>query len=100
MNAEKYLLEKCDNLIKFLSEIKTIKENEAAFAKLPSFRDLPWIISYCKDTFSNWQKDPERCLSNLIVACCLKDEDFTKEERQKFAIFLSLFMEVTESVYK
>ncbi len=99
MDAEKFLLQKCDNLIAFLSGLKAVQENEATIAKLPSFRDLPWIIGYCKDTLSDWKNNPERHLSNLILACCLKDGDFTKEERDKFLKYMELFMELTESVF-
>jgi hypothetical protein len=93
------MLEKCDHLIEFLSSIKAVKENEATLAKLPSFKDLPWIIGYCKDTLNDWKQNPERHLSNLILACVLKDSDFTKEERERFASYLSMFMEVTENIF-
>jgi hypothetical protein len=89
------LEEKVDHLLQFLASIENINKNELAMSKLPSFRDIPWLIGICNDLRKDFIKNKEITLSNLIKGCNMIDNDFTTQERQKFMKYLDCFMELT-----
>ena len=99
MNIEQFILEKADHLITFLSSIKSIKENELAFSALPSFRDVLWIKDFCSATYKDWKENKEQHLSKLIQGGNMRDEDFTKEQRDKFLQYIECFMEIINSLH-
>ena len=89
-----YFEEKLDAFISFLSSIKAVRENEIAFAKLPSFRAPNWVRDYCEMTREHYNRDKKSHLECLMLACGMKANLFEPHEVKRFGRYLDLFMEV------
>lgn len=98
MNASEFLEQKVDNLINYLQSIPNVRKNSEAMQKLPSFRDIPWTISFCKQIGDSeiWKTDKQNVLSQLICDCNMKMNDFTEQERAKFLAYLECFVDVVQ----
>jgi hypothetical protein len=86
---------KVDKLINWLTTIPNVQQNPEALCKLPSFRDVKWIVGYCVEIKKDFEMDKDRCLRNLILGASMKHTDFTPDELSRFMMYLECFMELS-----
>jgi 16S rRNA C1402 (ribose-2'-O) methylase RsmI len=97
MNAYDLLKEKTKEFIEYLSQIETVKKNEWALTKLSSFQDVGTTVSICKELQKDYENDDYRTLLNLMVGCTMNPTDFNKEQTEKFAYYLRMFMDIVKT---
>ena len=98
MNALIFLESKLNNFIDFLDNTKAVAKNKESKAKLPSFRDVPWSIAFCREITPSWLKNKDQTLNNLILETGCQPKDFSKEELSKIHDYVDCFIQVVSKI--
>lgn len=88
-----FLEPRLNRFIDWISNLEKCKQNKEAYAKLNSFRDVPWTIGFCRDIHKQFVSSPDSTVDRLIMECSMSPADFNKEERQKIQDYITCFVE-------